>query len=58
MSAERCFRLAQPRGLLLEGAKLYLERVNDIAESAPWDDWSNEIRDAQNLVQKLERMQT
>lgn len=40
-------------GRLWEGAKLLHEQVKDIAESAPWDDWSSDLRDTQNLVEKM-----
>lgn len=43
-------------GQLMEGAKLLHQYVQDIAESAPWDDWSSDLRDTQNLVEKMESL--
>lgn len=43
-------------GQLMEGAKLLRQYVQDIAESAPWDDWSSDLRDTQNLVEKMESL--
>lgn len=43
-------------GELLEGAKMLHQYYVDVAESSIPSEWDGNIRDAQNLVEKLESL--